>query len=215
MKKQILDMWEQSMDPDTDPQILEDIAKEKNEIILHNLASNPSTPAYILEGMTEYEDEKSRLDGVWLREAVAGNQATPKHVLENLAFDPKEDDGVLYAIAGNPSTPEHVLYNLANSIHMHVRVAVAQNPSTSAYILNKLALTKIDYDQDFRDVYTVVKAAAQNPHTPPETLEQLASDMRRAIRYEVALNPNTEPQTLKELQDDKDDIVRRAVRQKE
>jgi len=48
------------------------------------------------------------------------------------------------------------------------------------------------------------KEVAQNPNTPPETLERLANDEDYWVRYWVARNPNTPPETLESLANDVD-----------
>jgi 3-methyladenine DNA glycosylase AlkC len=54
-------------------------------------------------------------------------------------------------------------------------------------------------------------ATAQNPNTPPEILEFLATDREWYVRRWVAPNPNASQETLKLLATDKDPYVRAWV----
>jgi 3-methyladenine DNA glycosylase AlkC len=56
--------------------------------------------------------------------------------------------------------------------------------------------------------YEQKKDAVQNPNTPPEILEQLATDKDYWIRGWVAENPNTPQKTLELLATDEDWYVR-------
>ena len=59
--------------------------------------------------------------------------------------------------------------------------------------------------------YPQKQAAAQNPNTPSEALELLATDEDSYVRYWVARNPNTPPEALKLLATDEDRYVRHNV----
>jgi hypothetical protein len=54
-------------------------------------------------------------------------------------------------------------------------------------------------------------ATAENPNTPQETLQLLATDKYWYVRWRVAKNPNTPQETLKLLATDKDPDVRYCV----
>ena len=53
--------------------------------------------------------------------------------------------------------------------------------------------------------------AADDPNTPQETLQLLATDKDDYVRYRVALNPNTSIQILQQLATDKRYSVRSYV----
>jgi hypothetical protein len=52
---------------------------------------------------------------------------------------------------------------------------------------------------------------ANNPSTPPETLERLANDEDWYVRSYFAENPNTPSEVLERLANDKSSCVRRFV----
>jgi hypothetical protein len=57
----------------------------------------------------------------------------------------------------------------------------------------------------------VRSVAAENPSTPPETLDMLSRDERIDVRVVVAENPSTPPSALKNLANDESDDVRERV----
>jgi hypothetical protein len=59
--------------------------------------------------------------------------------------------------------------------------------------------------------YNQKKAAATDPNTAPEILEQLAADDNPNIRYDIARNPNTPKESLQLLATDKYPDVRYCV----
>lgn len=65
-------------------------------------------------------------------------------------------------------------------------------------------LNEFSNDQD----WMIRSAVAKNRNTPPETLKKLAKDNEWIVRNNVAVNPNTPEDTLHELSDDKDTLVR-------
>jgi len=52
---------------------------------------------------------------------------------------------------------------------------------------------------------------AQNPNTPPKTLDSLSNDDDYGVRWHVVWNPNTPTETLERLANDKDSWVRSCV----
>jgi len=52
---------------------------------------------------------------------------------------------------------------------------------------------------------------AQNPNTPPKTLDSLSNDDDYGVRWHVVWNPSTLPETLARLANDKDYDIRRNV----
>ena len=52
---------------------------------------------------------------------------------------------------------------------------------------------------------------AENPNTPPETLDRLANDNNATVRWRVAANPNTSSETLDRLSYDEEWCVRECV----
>ena len=146
-----------------------------------------------------------------VREAVAGNPATPVNILEELAHD---CEGVCEAVAANSSTPPEVLSILAKSYYSSVRLAVAMNPHTPIETLYNLAnhwdarvATQAHKNIRLRSVNS---ATATIDNLDDETLEQVckySSDMRLLSRLleqgklktNYAWNPNLTPEFLKKI----------------
>jgi hypothetical protein len=62
------------------------------------------------------------------------------------------------------------------------------------------------------NIWSVRHGVAENPNTPPETLDRLAIDDDSFwVRFYVARNPNTLPETLERLANDENSYVRSGV----
>ncbi len=96
----------------------------------------------------------------WVRYAVAKNPSTPASVLEKLANDTTNDNGVRRAAASNPNTPPEVLARILKEggwADETTRYCLAENPSTPPDILKKLA---DDSEEFIRDL------VRKNPNYP-------------------------------------------------
>lgn len=98
------------------------------------------------------------------------------------------------AIAGNPNTPVYLLELLAKDEDFVVRGFVARNPSTPVALLESLS-----YD----NASVVVNGVALNTQAPGRLLAELAQRTAdsRFPGYYIAENPNTPPETLELLSD--------------
>jgi hypothetical protein len=76
----------------------------------------------------------------------------------------------------------------------------------------KEIFAKVITEVENRDVINLSKEEkinlANNPNTPPKTLELLATDENCNVRWCVAQNPNTSPKTLEKLATDENSYVR-------
>lgn len=192
----------------TPPEVLQDLADGN---AMNYVASNPATPAAVLERLASDEDPDTRLyiaqnpstptgvrvallaalakdESSYARQSVAQHRGTPMVVLEILARD--EDSGVRQAVAENAATPVALLARLATDEESDVRVAVAEHPRTLAATLERLAG---DEDSEVR------RAVAFNNCTNATLLERLAKDERPDVRAGVALHPATPAATLEWL----------------
>lgn len=111
------------------------------------------------------------------------------------------------AIAGNPGTPPDILAKLLEHRLYGVRIAAARNPSTPKppkmeYLRNILLSSTFDERQ----------FAAGDRDTPPDILEQLASEPR--FIGALASNPSTPGPVLQHIADTTDNmLIRSAARQ--
>jgi hypothetical protein len=89
------------------------------------IASNPNTPADILEELLE---EMAKDEDFRIRWITAANPNTSAYILEKLARD--EDGRVRIDAAANPNTPAYILERLAKDEDVSVRIGAAENPRT-------------------------------------------------------------------------------------
>ncbi len=143
------------------------------------VASNPFTPAKVLEGLSQDSYESVR----W---AVASNEATPAMVLETLATN----SSVRGAVASNIATPAAVLSNLAKDTDSWVRRAVASNEAAPGTVLADLAMHSDSW---------VREAVASNKSTPEAVLEALAKDKDDSVLQAVGSNEATPVPVLENL----------------
>jgi len=98
--------FELAQNPSTPPEILAELAKDKDEFVRINVAGNPETPPEILVELAKDIDK-------YVRIRVAYNPNTPPESLVELAKD--EDEEVRLYIKRNPSTPPETLAELSKN----------------------------------------------------------------------------------------------------
>lgn len=212
--------------------------------LLLELLGLGATPAWLLEMLAAIGDAE-------VRAAVARSPYTPRELLRPLRCAGASGDlrsyaapadqcdpetlawlatGGVYArrvAARNPLTPAPVLAQLAADIDRSVRQGVARNRSAPPALLARLAADRAadvrqlvarhaaapqTLDRLARDGSRDVRfAVARNQHAPPAVLERLASDPDRAVRQGVARNPSASVALLARLSDDPHPAVRAAV----
>ena len=175
------------------PEMIEELAKDKDWVVRIAVARNPNTPADILRKLAGDGDR-------FVKNAVLKNPTTPAEVLKKLVED--EDEDVRIEVAKNPNTPVDILMTLARDGDWEVRSAVLKNPITPAEVLKKLV-----EDENWE----VRFAVASNPRTPVDILTKLAEDEGAGVRRGVAENHNTPVDILRKLADDEYWDVRCAV----
>lgn len=93
-------------------------------MIAHSVASNPSTPEYVIRHL--YNESKDPSD--WdVREAVASNPSTPEDLLRLLGNPKTEAESLVrLAIASNPKAPNNLLENMCDSgTESEIKVSLA------------------------------------------------------------------------------------------
>ena len=178
------------------PEILEELAENKDSYVRSAVARNPNTPPEALKKLAEDENE-------YIRGRIAENPSTPAEAFMKLAED--EDWSVKGAVAMNPNTPSEILMKLAEDENEIVTSNVAKNPNTPAEALMKLA-----EDEDKWMRYDVAK----NPSIPAEILKKLAEDEDVVVRHKVAENPRTPAEILRKLAKDENGDVRNVARRR-
>ncbi|MBN3870976.1 hypothetical protein [Nostoc sp. JL33] len=163
-------------------EIVIDLATKGSERICENLAQNPNTPTRVLQALSN-----SKFDCVL--QHLALNPNTPDTTLEDLATDKHH---ICQAVAINPKTPIYLLEQLATYEYWEIRSSVAQNPNTPIALLEQLAKDKSS------EVYLGV---IKNPNAPVNLLIQAfnQSENDGLIRYTLAQNPSTPLNILEEL----------------
>jgi len=135
--------------PNTDPQILDELSTSQSLSIKHVVASNPNTRPETIGKLFAEFGSVSHL-------GIADNPNTPVQILVAMLTQGLEEerDILLNVLARNHSLPEEALTLLRDYDSSEVRCAVASNPNTSLGDLLELALDSSR---------TVKKAAAANP----------------------------------------------------
>ncbi len=197
--------------PNTPIFLLEELAKDKEEMIRQGVASNPQTPIHILEQLAQ-DDSRH------VRNAIACNIRTPINIVfKQLARDSwasrriaaqmssqdygsTEVDDIGDILAEESASPiEVILQRLIQEGKEASRVYLACRVDLSADLLIQLARSS---------EYKVREAIARNSRTPSEGLIYLADDKQFKIRLALAQNPNTPGVLLEELAKDSESSVR-------
>ena len=144
-----LEEWSLARNPNTDPEILDELSMSQSLSIKHVVASNPNTrPETIGKLFASFGSD--------IHLGIADNPSAPVQILITMLTQGLEEgrDILLNVLAKNPSLPEEALTLLRDYDSSEVRCAVASNPNTGLGDLLELAL---DSNR------TVKKAAAANP----------------------------------------------------
>ncbi|MBF2066691.1 MAG: hypothetical protein IGS39_20080 [Calothrix sp. C42_A2020_038] len=192
-----------SASPDLLNQLIED---NQNQEVLEAVASNPSTPAFVLKRIAQTRSHDLvvaqhpnatpellqkilwRLamdERLSVRKFVAKHPHAPKDILKMWV---QKEPQLRNYIAQNPSLPIEILEFLARDASPKVRLAVAYNPSTPKSVLEKLS-----FDTEIE----IKRAVASNTNTPGHVLEILVRDWQCCTF--VAQNPNTPTKVLEYL----------------
>lgn len=193
------------------PHVLNLKSKIANEREAENLriemAGNPDTSLEILETLSK--------DGsIYVRHNVGGNPSTSLKILELLSKDHRAL--VRGVVAVNPNSSLEILVHLSQDVSFFIQdevavmmMALAESPSTSPQILEKLA-----HIEDLRDGWSrsnIRCRVAENPSTPPATLNALSRDKDWLVLCGVAINPSSSHTILEMLSLDEGHYVRESV----
>lgn len=166
-----------------------------NISVRSHIASNPSTPIYILQSLSEITDTEYEED-IEVRSSVAYNPSTPTDILDKLSYDKAEH--VRASLGYNKSTPLEILNRLATDKSDEVRTATASNQNISQKLLQKLS--------EDHYYYTRIEVA-RNIKTPSTILNRLAKDKDQSVVDLVKQNPNTSIETKQSILNKKEQIL--------
>ena len=179
--------------PNAPVELLTLLSKDKNEWVRKDVASNPNTPEPLLTLLSK--DKHS-----YVRRGVASNLNTPEPLLTLLSKG--KDSYVRNGVASNLNIPEPLLTLLSKDKDSGVRNGVASNPKTPEALLTLLSKDK---DSGVRN------GVASNPKTPEALLTLLSKDKNEYVRTDVGINPNTPIESLMTLAEDMGEEVRKSV----
>ena len=157
----LLDLAE---DPNTRPEILDELLTSDFEEVYRAVAKNPNTSPNTLHKI--YEDHNV------LDIELAQNPKLPYDLCE-LFSSSEYYVFVREALASNPGIPLSVMQKLANDEDWHVRTNLAQNPSLPDDLITKFAK---DAESQVR------KYVCLNPNISNELLLELCEDVRWYVR---------------------------------
>lgn len=189
--------------PNLPPECLEALAaKGLNPMNASELLRNPKTPLSVLRRYAHIskENNPTALVAESLRISVAGNQALPEDLLEELSRD--DYWPVRATVAGCRWTPTPILLRLAKDPQREVRLGALRNPSMPLEVLLDAAQSDVQDDRFL---------VSYNPALPVDILRHLSEDSSEGVRWGVAANPNTPIDTLALLAEDSSPIVRQNV----
>lgn len=184
--------------PNVTAELLEEIINMyKHDKVDEAIASNPRTPAYIIEKLATDKRVKNAV-----HRAIVLNFNTPVEVLEKLAREHlrgglkhrSADYNVLIGIANNPKTPKKLVIDFLNkfrernvtySLTFGIEEFGVINPHVSSSYLETLFSRQTDILQR--------KAIARHPKLGESFLKKLilVNISTDSIRYAAAENPNT------------------------
>jgi hypothetical protein len=206
----------------TAPELLRNLASNKDYLIRQALVKNPNTPIDVLWKLGRdfpeellnnpilsllYVENPNLVEEIPVKTlySILMLDNAPIYLLERAAAMqlPTLDDAFLI----NPETPTHILEKLAQKIYPITWFSreikyIVMHPQVSAKILEKYVESS---DVELR-VYI-----ATHPNTPHWVLERLATDKARVVSHFVAKNPHASEIALTFLSKSKDIKTRFAV----
>ena len=180
--------------PNCSVDILEKLSNDKSTTVLWEVIGNSNAPIELIKKFVSHKDKS-------VRHSVAQNSRGDIEILKILVKD--SDSYVRNTIADESrKVPVEILEILAVDEEAGIRATVAKNINTPAELLSQLSKDK---DLDKYSYYKAITAVVNNPNTPKEALEYLASiyinwlykneipksvqpaDLRKIMEYSYAL----------------------------
>lgn len=201
-----------ALHPSTPLHAQEALAQDPDWRVRQALASNPGVNRDLLFVLSQDPDAD-------VRRAVLMHPQVTAEILGRLANDDPQD--IRLRVAEHPRTPGPALHRLLTDPDELVRQAAQAHPRAPAALvaLHRRA-EALDPGLEGRFLQQLAQQgvwgrtlAAQNPATPPSTLQDLLYDGEWMVRQALARNPALGPEMLAMLAQDADRDVRQAVAQ--
>ncbi len=172
-----------AVNPNTNPQILSQLATERDWDLRRLIASNPNTPTEILWQL-----------GIDFPEAVLANPIFELLQVEHLHLAAKIPHDTLTSLLQCDRVPKAFMDYAIGQQDYSLWLAVAYNPHTPSALLENLARKTRQQDRE------LIRAVAAHPNTPPHLLVEI-SEIGQSLAQIVVENPRTPVAVLKKILD--------------
>jgi hypothetical protein len=170
-----------AVNPDTSPDILSQLATERDWETRRLVASNPNTPTNVLWQL-----------GIDFPEAVLANPIFALLQLEHLDLAAKIPHDTLTSLLQCDRVSISFMDYALGQQDYSLWLAVAYNPHTPSNLLENLARKSRHQDRE------LIRAVAAHPHTPPHLLAEI-SEIGQSLAQIIVENPHTPVAVLKQI----------------
>lgn len=170
-----------AIDPNSDPQLLRQIATGIDWELRRLVASNPNTPTDILWQL-----------GLDFPEAIMGNPIFQLLQLEQLELAAEVPHGTLTSLLQCEQVPQNFMEYAVSQQDYSLWLAVAYNPNTPTKLLENLARKSRHQDRE------LIRAIAAHPHTPQYLLAEIIK-ISNGVAQVVAENAQTSIEVLEQI----------------
>jgi hypothetical protein len=172
-----------AVNPNTSPQILSQLATERDWDTRRLVASNPNTPTHILWQL-----------GIDFPEAVLANPIFALLQVEHLHLAAQIPHDTLTSLLQCDRVPIAFMDYAIGQQDYSLWLAVAYNPNTPSHLLENLARKSRHQDRE------LIRAVAAHPHTPPQLLAEIG-EIGQGLAQIVVENPQTPVAVLDRILD--------------
>lgn len=174
---------QRALDPNTNPEILRELAIDRDRQLRRAIASNPNTPTDLLWQL-----------GVDFPEAILANPIFELLQLEHLDLAAKIPPATLTSLLRCDRVPKALMDYAVNQQDYSFWLAVAYNRHAPSELLVNLAQKSRSQDRE------LLRAVAAHPNTPAHLLEQIGK-IGESLAQIVAENPHTPAAVLQNFLD--------------
>ena len=170
-----------AVNPNTHPQVLRELALERDWELRRLIASNPNTPTDVLWQL-----------GIDFPEAVLANPIFELLQLERLQLATQIPHDTLTSLLQCDRVPRAFMNYAIGQQDYSLWLAVAYNPATPGTLLENLAQKSRQQDRE------LMRAVATHPNTPPHLLAEI-SEIGHGLAQIVVENRQTPVAVLKQI----------------
>jgi hypothetical protein len=170
-----------AVNPNTNPQVLRELATERDWDLRRLIASNPNTPTDLLWKL-----------GIDFPEAVLANPIFELLQLEQLQLAARIPYDTLTSLLQCDRVPRSFMDYAIGQQDYSLWLAIAYNPRTPGSLLENLARKSRHHDRE------LIRAVAAHPNTPPQLLAEI-SEIGHSLAQIVVENPHTPVAVLKKI----------------